>query len=93
MFEFPQEKYFYLYDFHKYSCVVMVFQQQLNHQKIFGVSLASLEFTEVKLSNGAICRIPLFVSDACSRIMDEIEMEGIFRKAGSAARQKEIRVS
>lgn len=54
--------------------------------------MSGLEFTEVKLSNGALCRIPLFVSDACSRIMDQIEMEGIFRKAGSAARQKEIRV-
>lgn len=34
----------------------------------------------------------MFVSDACARIMDQIEVEGIFRKAGSTARQKEIRV-
>lgn len=70
----------------------MNFKQQFNHQKIFGVPLNSLEFTEVKLSNGVLCRIPMFISDACSRIMDQIEMEGIFRKAGSTARQKEIRV-
>lgn len=54
--------------------------------------LNRLEFTDVKLSNGSLCRIPLFVSDACSRIMDQIEVEGIFRKAGSNARQREIRV-
>lgn len=54
---------------------------------------SSLEFTEVKLSTGALCRIPIFVSDACARIMDQIEVEGIFRKAGSQIRQREIRVS
>lgn len=59
---------------------------------MFGLSLNKLELTDVKLSNGSLCRIPLFVSDCCSRIMDHIEVEGIFRKAGSNARQKEIRV-
>lgn len=62
-------------------------------QKIFGVSLKELEFTEEKLSNGSSCRIPIFVADACSRIMEHIEVEGLFRKAGSTVRQKEIRVS
>lgn len=47
----------------------------------------------MKLSNGSLCRIPIFVSDACARIMDQIEVEGIFRKAGSQLRQKEIRVN
>lgn len=69
------------------------FKQQLSHKKIFGVALQNLEFTEVKLSNGSLCRIPLFISDACARIMDHIEVEGIFRKAGSQVRQKEIRVN
>lgn len=67
--------------------------QQLSHKKIFGVSLNNLEYTEVKLSNGAVCRIPIFISDACARIMEHIEVEGIFRKAGSQLRQKEIRVT
>lgn len=66
--------------------------QQSGHHKIFGVPLKELEFTEVKLSSGSPCQVPLFVSDACSRIMDNIEAEGLFRKAGSTARQKEIRV-
>lgn len=55
--------------------------------------MKELEFTEEKLSNGSSCRIPIFVADACARIMDQIEVEGIFRKAGSTLRQKEIRVS
>ncbi|XP_031634865.1 rho GTPase-activating protein 11A-like [Contarinia nasturtii] len=66
-------------------------QQHSSHHKIFGVPLNNLEFTDVKLSNGSLCRIPMFLSDACSRIMDQIELEGIFRKAGSTIRQKEIR--
>lgn len=37
--------------------------------------------------------MPKFVSDACAVIMENVEVEGLFRKAGSAARQKEIRVS
>lgn len=55
--------------------------------------LKNLDLTEVKLSNGSVCRIPKFVSDACTLIMDNVNVEGLFRKAGSAARQKEIRVS
>lgn len=47
----------------------------------------------MKLSNGSSCQIPTFVSNACSYIMDHIEAEGLFRKAGSSSRQKEIRVS
>lgn len=74
------------------TCCI-AFKQQLSHKRIFGVPLNNLEFTEVKLSSGALCRIPIFVSDACARIMDQIEVEGIFRKAGSQIRQKEIRVN
>lgn len=74
--------------------IFIIFLFSIQHStlhKIFGVPLNNLEFTDVKLSNGSLCRIPLFISDACSRIMDQIEVEGIFRKAGSTARQKEIR--
>lgn len=38
-----------------------------------------------------MCRVPKFVTDACSLLMDNVEVEGLFRKAGSTARQKEIR--
>lgn len=71
---------------------MIFFKQRLSHRKIFGVPLNNLEFIEVELSNGSSCRIPIFVSDACARIMEQIEVEGIFRKAGSQLRQKEIRV-
>lgn len=63
------------------------------HRRIFGLPLSKLDFTDVKLSNGSASRVPKFVSDACLRILDHIETEGLFRKAGSSSRQKEIRVS
>lgn len=62
-------------------------------RKIFGLPLNKLDFTDVKLSNGLASRVPTFVSEACLRIMNHIEFEGLFRKAGSSSRQKEIRVS
>lgn len=49
--------------------------------------------TDVILANGNIVQVPLFVSDACQRILDNVKTEGLFRKAGSATRQREIRVS
>lgn len=66
---------------------------QNGNRRIFGVPLKDLELTEVKLSGGAVCRVPYFVDDACNYLMQNVEIEGMFRKAGSAARQKEIRVS
>lgn len=63
-----------------------------NGQRIFGVSLKELEFTEVQLSGGNYCRVPTFVHDACTLIKENVTIEGIFRKAGSSIRQKEIRV-
>lgn len=63
------------------------------HRKIFGVPLHKLDFADVKLSNGSLSRVPRFVSDACSRVMTHIDVEGLFRKAGSSSRQREIRVS
>lgn len=62
------------------------------HHRIFGVSLKELEFTEVKLSGGNYCRVPAFVHDACCLIKKHVATEGLFRKAGSSIRQREIRV-
>lgn len=67
--------------------------QHGGQHRVFNVPLKSLDLAEVKLSNGSVCRVPQFVSDACMLIMENVEVEGLFRKAGSAARQKEIRVS
>lgn len=66
--------------------------QSIGHQKIFGVSLKELEFTEIQLSGGNYCRVPTFVHDACALIKESVTVEGLFRKAGSSIRQKEIRV-
>lgn len=54
--------------------------------------LAALELTDVVLASGGVVQIPKFVADACQRILEQVETEGLFRKAGSANRQKEIRV-
>lgn len=45
------------------------------------------------LSTGDVCEVPQFVVDATQRILEDVKVEGLFRKAGSAIRQKEIRVS
>lgn len=52
-----------------------------------------LELTDVVLANGGIVQVPQFVADACARILEHVDTEGIFRKAGSSLRQKEIKVS
>lgn len=52
-----------------------------------------LELTDVILANGGITQIPLFVSDACQRILDQVNTEGLFRKAGSTVRQREIKAN
>lgn len=68
-------------------------QDKLNQRKIFNVPLDKLEMTDVILANGGITQVPLFVSDACQRILEHVSTEGLFRKAGSTARQREIRVN
>nr|CAD7567420.1 unnamed protein product [Timema californicum] len=59
--------------------------------RLFRVPLAHLESDLVLLNSGATVVIPSFVLDACSNIKQSIQTEGLFRKAGSAARQKEIK--
>lgn len=65
----------------------------MNHGKIFNSHLSQLELTDVVLTNGCITQVPVFVSDACQSILEQVTTEGLFRKAGSAARQREIKVS
>lgn len=66
---------------------------KVNHGKIFNTQPSQLELTDVVLTNGGITQIPVFVSDACQSILDQITTEGLFRKAGSTARQREIKVN
>lgn len=52
-----------------------------------------MDLTDVILLNGGIVQVPRFIFDACQIILDNVSTEGLFRKAGSNMRQKEIRVS
>lgn len=61
-------------------------------KRIFNVPLHTLELTDVILANGGIAQVPLFVSDACQRVLEQVNTEGLFRKAGSSKRQQEIKV-
>lgn len=62
-------------------------------KRIFNVPLHTLELTDVILANGGIAQVPLFVSDACQRVLEQVNTEGLFRKAGSSKRQQEIKAS
>lgn len=37
--------------------------------------------------------MPVFVSDACQRILEQVKTEGLFRKTGSTNRQRQIRAN
>uniref|UniRef100_A0A182SHU9 Rho-GAP domain-containing protein n=1 Tax=Anopheles maculatus TaxID=74869 RepID=A0A182SHU9_9DIPT len=60
-------------------------------KRIFKVPLHALELTDVMLASGGIVQIPLFVSNACQFILENVDMEGLFRKAGSTKRQQQIK--
>ncbi|KAL1400836.1 hypothetical protein pipiens_007099 [Culex pipiens pipiens] len=68
-------------------------QDKLRCRRIFNVPLHTLELTDVILANGGIAQVPLFVSDACQRILEQVHTEGLFRKAGSSKRQQEIKAN
>lgn len=61
--------------------------------KLFKVPIQQLELKEIFLKSGNLAVIPTFVYETCQRILEHKHVEGLFRKAGSASRQKEIRVS
>ncbi|XP_037807379.1 rho GTPase-activating protein gacN-like isoform X3 [Lucilia sericata] len=68
-------------------------QNKTQRKNIFRTHLHLLDLTDVILANGRVVQIPSFVAEACNRILEQVETEGIFRKAGSFVRQKQIRVS
>uniref|UniRef100_A0A6V7INB2 Rho-GAP domain-containing protein n=1 Tax=Bracon brevicornis TaxID=1563983 RepID=A0A6V7INB2_9HYME len=59
-------------------------------RKIFGAPLSHQKFDSVKLSNGAVVSVPVFVKQAVSYLDLHLNQEGLFRKAGSQTRQKEL---
>lgn len=78
---------------HVWVIYLFLFQDKARCKRIFNVPLHTLELTDVILANGGIAQVPIFVSDACQRILEQVHTEGLFRKAGSSKRQQEIKVS
>ncbi|PSN49230.1 hypothetical protein C0J52_08407 [Blattella germanica] len=61
--------------------------------KVFKVPLINLELQTTTLKYGLEVEVPSFIVMACEKVRQEgMEIEGIFRLAGSAARQRELRV-
>lgn len=67
-------------------------QSKSTKSRVFNVPLQNLQLTDAILVNGGVVQVPHFISDSCQKILDHAETEGIFRKAGSAQRLKEIRL-
>uniref|UniRef100_A0A182NFT0 Rho-GAP domain-containing protein n=1 Tax=Anopheles dirus TaxID=7168 RepID=A0A182NFT0_9DIPT len=66
-------------------------QDKSKCKRIFKTPLHALELTDVLLANGGIVQIPVFVSNACQFILENVDTEGLFRKAGSTKRQAQMR--
>nr|XP_018899586.1 PREDICTED: uncharacterized protein LOC109032092 [Bemisia tabaci] len=61
-------------------------------KKIFNTPISHLDRQPVLLRHsGAIVHIPSFLINACNHLRSDLTVEGIFRKAGSTIRQKEIK--
>lgn len=76
---------FYLYKFTKVK-------KNVGEKKLFKRPLHHLRIEYVTLDSGSSVEIPAFVVEACEHIQQNISVEGLFRKAGSNARQKELKV-
>ena len=61
-------------------------------KKIFGQPIQAVTLKQVTLNNNTSVQVPLFVHQACERILMNVTTEGIFRRGGSTVRQKAIRV-
>ncbi|KAK0095884.1 hypothetical protein PV326_007154 [Microctonus aethiopoides] len=59
-------------------------------KKIFNVPLSHQPLEGVQLSSGAIVHVPIFIKQTIMFLDKHINQEGLFRKAGSQARQKEL---
>lgn len=59
-------------------------------KKVFKTPLLYQPLDVVNLSSGAIVHVPVFVSQASTFLEKYIIQEGLFRKAGSQLRQKEL---
>lgn len=59
-------------------------------KKVFKTSLSYQPLDVVNLSSGGIVHVPVFVSRASTFLEEHITQEGLFRKAGSQSRQKDL---
>lgn len=59
-------------------------------KKVFKTPLSYLPLDVVNLKTGAIIHVPLFMSQAATFLLQHVNEEGLFRKAGSQIRQREI---
>ncbi|XP_017891572.1 uncharacterized protein LOC108631879 isoform X2 [Ceratina calcarata] len=59
-------------------------------KKVFKTPLSYQPLDVVNLSSGGIVHVPVFVSQAAAFLEKHINQEGLFRKAGSQLRQKEL---
>ncbi|XP_076164626.1 uncharacterized protein LOC143145285 [Ptiloglossa arizonensis] len=59
-------------------------------KKVFKTSLSYQPLDVVNLSSGGIVHVPVFVSQASTFLEKHVAQEGLFRKAGSQLRQKEL---
>lgn len=59
-------------------------------KKVFNVALSHQPLDGVQLSSGAVVHVPKFVKQAIVVLDKHINQEGLFRKAGSQARLKEL---
>ena len=61
--------------------------------KIFSVALADIEERDGVLLNDHIsCNVPHFLAECLNYLGEYVTVEGLFRKAGSVARQRDIKV-
>lgn len=72
--------------------IFLFLQDNLAANNVFNKPLNTLQLHTIKMVNNASLQIPQLVHELCSYISCHLETEGIFRKAGSTARQKEIKV-
>lgn len=64
---------------------------QSNRGCIFRKPLALLSSRIVQLQSGVDAEVPNIIQEICCCIVQQASVEGLFRKAGSSVRQKEIR--
>lgn len=59
---------------------------------MFKIPLGTLPLQIVTMATGQQLQVPKVVDQLCSFVLAKVETEGLFRKAGSKARQNEMQV-